>query len=287
MTTAPATLVNLQNSLVRNLGTTNLGIVGDASHVATGGYHIGAASLRAAGMANDYSLQFAADRQVTHDYACAFDIGGSPALLMLLGNRLVHALKNRDKRVYGRVRGVNAPFDGVSIDRRLDDEDPNTTVDDNVQSSDDRGHIHVEIYRNLVTNQVVINDLYNVLAGVGSAPAPAPAPAPKPGAKLYQGQPVPALIRQGSGQYLGLITGPNASHGGAILSERPIVKMLQQRLIVCNYVPGHTNPNDGWADGVFEQPTADAVARFQRAHMPGTKYFGQVWFDDWQKLFNL
>jgi hypothetical protein len=45
-------------------------------------------------------------------------------------------------------------------------------------------------------------------------------------------------------------------------------------------------PKDaGWADGKFEQPTANAVAAWQRKNMPGTKFYGQVWADDWQKLF--
>lgn len=116
--------------------------------------------------------------------------------------------------------------------------------------------------------------------------------------KLYQGAPVPALIARGTNQYLGNINGPAASHGGWNASEQPIVKMLQQRLIVCGFVPGHTNPNDGWADGIFDTrgggyggPTTDAVTRFQRQHRPtpltDPDKFGQVWYDDWMTLFNL
>jgi hypothetical protein len=52
-------------------------------------------------------------------------------------------------------------------------------------------------------------------------------------------------------------------------------------------VPGHSNHDDGWADGKFEQPTIEAVTRFQRAHLPGTQFYGQVWSDDWVVLFNL
>lgn len=132
-----------------------------------------------------------------------------------------------------------------------------------------------------------------------SAPAPTPTPVhpivtpPKP--KLYQGAPVPSLIRQGSSQYFGSISGPKNSHGGYYPGERQWVKMIQQRLIVCGFVPGHTNPNDGWADGIYDTPgdrpntgaTSQAMARFQHAHMPGTKFFGQCWWDDWGKLFNL
>lgn len=85
-------------------------------------------------------------------------------------------------------------------------------------------------------------------------------------------------------EYFGLITGPRQSHGGYYASERPAVRMIQQALIRKGYVPGITNPNSGWADGIYEQPTADAVARFQHAEMPGTQFYGQVWWDDWAKL---
>lgn len=105
--------------------------------------------------------------------------------------------------------------------------------------------------------------------------------------KIWQGEPVPDLIRKGSGQYLGLISGPAASHGGVTENERHIVRKLQQRLIACGFVPGVSGVHSDWADGKFQKATADAVTRFQRKHMSGTQYFGQVWSDDWQKLFNL
>lgn len=117
---------------------------------------------------------------------------------------------------------------------------------------------------------------WNVLVKGQSAPAPVPAPpANTGGAGAF---PLP------SGHYFGLVTGPNESHGGYYVSERPYIKRIQQALIRKGYVPGVSDPNSGWADGVFEQPTADAVARFQRAEMPGTTFFGQVWWDDWAKL---
>ena len=85
--------------------------------------------------------------------------------------------------------------------------------------------------------------------------------------------------------YYGLITGPNESHGGYYDSERPVIKIIQQRLIAKGYVPGVTDINsDWWADGLFEQPTADAVAAFQRAEIQNTAYFGQVWWDDYAQL---
>lgn len=200
MTTAPKTLTNLQKRLVKNLHTKNLGIVGNAAHIRNGGYHNGAKSLRKRGMSRDYSLEFYLDSHSTSDYACAIDIGGSPKLLMLLGNRIVHALKNHDPRVYGKVRGVNAPFDGHSIDRRYDTENPKTPKDDNTQKSSDRNHIHLEVYRTLVTNQKVIDGIYDVLAGVPlKKPAPKkPAPkkpAPKPATNVSKGMDAATLCK--------------------------------------------------------------------------------------------
>lgn len=199
MTTAPATLVALQKKLVKNLGTTNLGIVGDASHVRSGGYHIGAKSLRNAGMSGDYSLEYALDKNSTTDYACAIDIGGSSAKLQQLGSRLVTALKNKDARVYGKIRGTNAPWGGDNIDRRYDCESPTSKTDDNTQVSSDRNHIHIEFYRTLILEQSVMDGLYDVLAGVPakSTPKPAPKPTPKPAPKPVP-KPAVVLLKNGS-----------------------------------------------------------------------------------------
>lgn len=132
----------------------------------------------------------------------------------------------------------------------------------------------------------------HLVSGTKSDPVPTP---PRPPHKLHQGTPVPALIARGTGQYFGSITGPNTSHGGFNPYERPIIKVLQQRLIVCGFVPGIKDPNDGWADGIFDTQanppgtgeTSRAVSRFQHAHMPHTQFYGQVWWDDWEKLFNI
>src|SRR6185437_15333290 len=115
-----------------------------------------------------------------------------------------------------------------------------------------------------------------------ASPAAAPHQVVAPGGT---GRPWPAYMP--AGHYFGLITGPDQSHGGFSPNEVPDVQAIQRKLIQLGFVPGHSNPDDGWADGKFEQPTADAVARFQRAKMPGTQFFGQVWPDDWQKLFSL
>lgn len=88
------------------------------------------------------------------------------------------------------------------------------------------------------------------------------------------------------GHFFGLITGPEESHGGYYANEREDVRAIQQRLISLGFVPGISNISSGWADGIFEQPTLDAVARWQRAKYPAyTEFYGQVWWDDWERLF--
>jgi len=116
------------------------------------------------------------------------------------------------------------------------------------------------------------------------------------GAPVHRGVPWPGpQLHFGPHDFFGNINGPEESHGGGFANERPFVKMIQQRLIALGFVPDVTDINDEWADGIFDVEgnhsltgaTSHAVIRFQRAHMPGTKFFGQMWSDDWAKLFSL
>lgn len=83
--------------------------------------------------------------------------------------------------------------------------------------------------------------------------------------------------------FFGLVTGPDTSHGGRRTADQPHIKEIQQRLQAL----GHAPRTPGWADGIFEQPTKDAVARWQRARFAAlTTRFGEVWSDDWRRLFS-
>ncbi|WP_052684695.1 peptidoglycan-binding domain-containing protein [Lentzea aerocolonigenes] len=88
-------------------------------------------------------------------------------------------------------------------------------------------------------------------------------------------------------EYFGDIAGPRESHGGAPVSQGGIpneayyVKLIQQRMQQWGYAP--TYP--GWADGIYQRETTNAVAAWQRAKVPGTTRFGEVWWDDWAILF--
>lgn len=109
-----------------------------------------------------------------------------------------------------------------------------------------------------------------IAAKVRGGGAPAPAPTPQPATAF----PYP------HDHCFGLITDPSAKvHGGINAQEKVWVKQIQVALHNAGFAPG-----GGWADGIYEQPTADAVGAWQRAKMPGTTIFGQVWFDDWAAL---
>lgn len=83
-------------------------------------------------------------------------------------------------------------------------------------------------------------------------------------------------------EYFGSINGPAESHGGYYSRERPDVRAIQARLQQLHYAPSVP----GWADGIYEQPTVKAVADWQRARYARyTTRYGEVWSDDWQRLF--
>jgi hypothetical protein len=119
----------------------------------------------------------------------------------------------------------------------------------------------------------------NVLVGVPATPPPAPAIPPTP---AQPGWPLPA------GHWLGDVHGPARSHGGDPRYDGPAtiaaIQWVQRRLIAKGYVPGVRDWRSGWADGKFEAPTVAAVAAWQRAEMPGTQFYGQVWSDDYRAL---
>lgn len=103
-----------------------------------------------------------------------------------------------------------------------------------------------------------------VLGRGGSAPAPSVPAFPLPRHECF-----------------GLRQDPRASvHGGHYAWERPHVLLIQKALQRKGFAPNVP----GWADGLYDQQTVDAVARWQRVHMPHTTYWGQVWWDDWARL---
>ena len=88
------------------------------------------------------------------------------------------------------------------------------------------------------------------------------------------------------GHYFGNIDGDERSHGGYYVSERPWIKSIQEALAILGFTPnGPADLTNGWCDGLFEQPTIDAAAAFQRKFRPnGTEFWGQIWDDDLETM---
>lgn len=106
---------------------------------------------------------------------------------------------------------------------------------------------------------------------IWGAPAPHPDPPRQPPSDAGP-WPLPP------GHYFGLLTGPDESHGGYHLDERDHIRRIQQALQRAGVAPDY----DGWADGVYEWPTRNAMVDWQRS--VGYVQTGNVWPDDWDRL---
>lgn len=110
----------------------------------------------------------------------------------------------------------------------------------------------------------------------GSTGTPPPVSPPPTGPPDPNKFPLPA------GHYFGDINGPAQSHGGhssAPASDRYWIKAIQVKL----QEKGHAPAGAGWADGLYEAPTTEAVKKFQRAS--GLTPDGLVGPFTWTKLF--
>ncbi len=101
---------------------------------------------------------------------------------------------------------------------------------------------------------------------------------------LHQNTPTVPPWPLAAGNYFGLITGPDVSHGGFYPLERPWVQLIQRALIRKGFVPGVTDPGSGWADGIYQEPTLQAVQRFQAS--AGHKQTGNIGPGDWALLLS-
>lgn len=113
-----------------------------------------------------------------------------------------------------------------------------------------------------------------------AAPVPPPAPIPT-------GGPVLPPWNLPAGHYYGNINGPAQSHGGWNQAEKNVVKVIQQRLIFkgcVDGVPASSWASTGWADGVWEGPTDQAMAEFHRRFYPNQPQPTQCWSDDYAVL---
>jgi hypothetical protein len=258
---------------------TCLGTLGNAAHAAEG-------------FGSDHN-PFIKDPHTGVGVVRAIDIGGPDNALKQLRQVLWSLYAQQDDRVYrfGYMKGCSdnlinnwgLPF-GTHID------------------TGDAGHLHISVTQANGNNPTAagyvaaLDDTrsWSIAAGVAAQVAAA-VPVTSSGAP-HAGVAWPGpQLNFGPHDFFGNINGPAVSHGGAFPAEKPFVKLIQQRLIALGFVPGvsATDTDNDWADGIFDiqgnhsqtGPTTDAVVAFQRAHMPGTKFFGQVWSDDWATLF--
>ncbi|GGU45834.1 peptidoglycan recognition protein family protein [Lentzea flava] len=100
----------------------------------------------------------------------------------------------------------------------------------------------------------------------GNVPAPGPVPTPAVEFPLA------------SGHYFGDIQGPDNEHGGINAQEMVWVRQVQQALQRAGKAPAHP----GWADGIWEQPTTDAMVAWQRS--VGFPVTGDCGPRDWDRL---
>lgn len=150
MTNAPADLLGLRSRIqaATGLSAVSVGIVGDAAHAATGGYHEGKNDLVAAGVwMTDYSVRLTRDRNGATNSASAMDIGyqwpkGGNAAWLRFNNWLAANLRSGRNDLLA-IRAINYSPNG-STKWRIDRENGWAT-----QSSTDSVdvHTHIEWYR--------------------------------------------------------------------------------------------------------------------------------------------
>ena len=262
MSAIPAPIITIEMQEWTNLGGGNSGIVGDKNH--SYGFHLSANDADY----DDYSRQNDPNGPggpfVNWAYACAGDFGHHnddrlrayhrDVLARLMLGQLPMICEFIGKPWADRPVYYWARWNGVKT----------------LQLYTGEGHdtwSHISWYRSRV------NERAGLWTPIGTPPA---------GPRLRREWP----SYMPHGEYFGLITGPDESHGGYFAREIPDVKAIQQRLIALGYVPGVLDPNSSWADGKFEQPTYDAVAKWQRANYASTtSRYGEVWDDDWAHLF--
>lgn len=235
---------------------TCLGTLGDAAHVNEG-------------TSSDHN-PFIKDPHTGLGIVRAIDIGGPDAELVALEQHIfaLYAAKFVPLWEYGYGLGTSKNLiNNWGLPLRT-----------HVQTGD-AGHLHISVTQANGNSPsasgyvAAIDDRRSWgVAAISAPPAPAP-PAPSPAHVALP--PWPAFIP--TNQYFGLITGPAASHGGHYPNEVPYVKAIQNKLNLTGFGPIAV-------DGNFGPATAAAVTKFQHAHMPGTKFYGQVWTDDYREL---
>lgn len=145
-------------------------------------------------------------------------------------------------------------------------------------------HIHVSLENWALSidpdwNAILAGPASNATDGA-SVRAPRRSPGRAPGWLGWNGD--PANWPLGPGHYFGPQDGPDVCHGGYYENERPAVAAIQAQLVRLG-VAGPTQR--AWADGIWEQPTSDAVLAWQGA--AALPLSGRIGSGDWYRLFAL
>lgn len=119
-------------------------------------------------------------------------------------------------------------------------------------------------------------DIYMAKVNGGTPPPPPKVP----------GTPLVPMWPFGS-QYVGAITGPMVSHGGAYAWERPFIKIVQQWMVYLNCVPGLPSaawPTTTWCDGLFQSYSVAAAVRFHQRYYVNQPKPDRLYNDDWRRM---
>lgn len=242
------------------------GVAGDVRH--SFGYHVDPADLSG----SDYSLQTARDRRGATQHpndASAWDLSFGPADMILVTRRLLRAAKANDPRM-AAVREFCGTLDGNNTYPW----DLHGNVSEGINSWDDSHlwHVHVSFYRDASEAQMRL--LLDVLCG-------------KPASIIDKGRGTSSGVVKAltgpkwplaPGNWFGPLTGPANCHGGFFPSERGNVHRIQLALQKAGCAP----KTAGWADGRWEQPTTDAMRRWQ--HKTKRRVTGRCNPSDWKAL---
>lgn len=256
------------------------GIVGDSQHGY--GYHRSYNEVAGNG---DYSTKLPGDRDgVDRDAADAIDMSMTPQDMKMVTGRFYASWKSQSDLRLNHFREIIGTLDGAHV-IYMDTQSGEQGTSDNSHL----WHLHSGGLRKNVSNPWAWKAWVSIAVGESWADycranpgdpmtqgaQPSPPPAPRPAAP-------PFPLR--SGHYFGLITGPDEEHGGATAQERGWVKAIQQALIRAGVVGGVSDPNSGWADGIYERETFNAVWEFQKRR--GLTVDGHVGPQTWRALFS-
>jgi hypothetical protein len=236
------------------------GIVGDRSHAY--GYH----RCRDVLPKDDYSVTQPIDRKGDGQAASALDVTLPAAQMRKVTQRLINAAKAHDVRMqtlrefFGTVNGKDVT--GLDVQ----------TLKWVSSDKSHLWHVHLSGHRAYVNDGPAWQRVAQVFCGQGSAPK---APA-KPGKEKKLRRRWPSYMKKG--HYFGPIAGPNTSHGGYYVAERPDIQAIQNRLAALGF-------GGKWTPGVYGATTTAAVTKWQKKHTPRSKHVGQVWRGDWTRLF--